>query len=53
MVSYAHAVCTLLEVWGGLGIRMLTLDLTRKRLYAEDQGIQVPMVLEHDYIPHT
>jgi hypothetical protein len=30
---------------GGLGIRMLTLD--------EDLGLQVPMVLEHDYIPHT
>jgi hypothetical protein len=31
----------------GLGIRMLTLD-TKKSLYTEDRGIQVPMVLEHD-----
>ena len=35
----------------GLGIRMLTLDTTS--LYAEDRGIQVPMVLEHDKIPLT
>ncbi len=41
----------LLEVWGGweLGCWLFT----RKRLYAEDLGLQVPMVLEHDYIPHT
>ena len=28
---------------------MLTLD-TKTSLYAEDMGLQVPMVLEHDYI---
>ena len=37
---------------GGLGSRMLTLD-TETSLYTEDRGIQVSMVLEHDYIPHT
>ena len=37
---------------GGLGIRMLTLD-TETSLYDEDRGLQVPMVLDHDYIPHT
>ncbi len=31
---------------------MLTPDV-KTSLYVEDQGIQVPMVLEHDYIPHT
>jgi hypothetical protein len=36
---------------GGSGIRILTLD-TETSLYAEDRGLQVPMVLEHD-IPHT
>ena len=43
---------TLVRGVGGLGIRMLTFD-TETTLYAEDQGIQVPMVLDHDYIPHT
>jgi hypothetical protein len=37
---------------GRLGIRMLTLD-TKTSLHTEDRGLQVPMVLEHDYIPHT
>ena len=31
---------------------MLILD-TNTSLYTEDRGIQVPMVLDHDYIPHT
>jgi hypothetical protein len=31
---------------------MFTLD-TKTSLYTEDRGIQVPMVLDHDYIPHT
>jgi hypothetical protein len=31
----------------GLGIRMLTLD-TKTSLYDEDQGFQVPMVLDHE-----
>ena len=25
----------------------------RKRMHPEDLGLQVPMVLEHDYISHT
>ena len=37
---------------GGLGIRMLTLD-TKTSLYTEDRGLQVLMVLEQDYVPHT
>ena len=37
---------------GGLRIIILTLD-TETALYTEDRGLQVPMVLEHDYIPHT
>ena len=37
---------------GGMGIRMLTID-TKTSLYSEVRGLQVPMVLEHDYIPHT
>ena len=31
---------------------MLTLD-TKTSLFTEDRGLQVPMVLDHDYIPHT
>ena len=45
----------LLEVYiGGLGIGMsrLTLD-TKTSMYTDDQGLQVPIVLEHDYVPHT
>ena len=37
---------------GGMGIGMLTID-TKTSLYTEDRGLQVPMVLDHDYIPHT
>jgi hypothetical protein len=37
---------------GGMGIRMLTL-VTETSLDTEDRGLQVPMVLHHDYIPHT
>jgi hypothetical protein len=33
----------------GLGNRMLTID-TKKSLYSEDRGPQVPMALEHDKI---
>ncbi len=36
---------------GGLGMKMLTLD-SKTYLYSEDRGLQVPMVLGHDYIPH-
>jgi hypothetical protein len=43
--------CTLLGV-RGLGIRMLTLD-TKTSLFAEDQGFQVPMTLNHDKIVGT
>jgi hypothetical protein len=43
---------TLLEVCGGWELGCLTLD-TETSLYAEDRGLQVLMVLEHDYIPHT
>ena len=35
-----------------MGIRMLTLDV-KTFLYTEDRGLQVPIVLDHDYIPHT
>jgi hypothetical protein len=34
----------------GLGIRLLTLD-TETSLYTEVRGLEVPMVLENDYIP--
>jgi hypothetical protein len=51
VVGLRAQFCTLLKV-GGLGVRMLTLD-TKTSLYVEDMGLQVPMVLEHDYIPHT
>jgi hypothetical protein len=51
VVGLRAQFCTVRGV-GGLGIRMLTLD-TKTSLYAEDRGLQVPMVLEHDYIPHT
>ena len=37
---------------GGLGIRILTFD-TKTSRYVEDRGLQVPTVLEHDYIPHS
>jgi hypothetical protein len=30
---------------------MLTFD-TKTSLYSKDRGIEVPMVLEYDYIPH-
>ena len=37
---------------GGLRIRMLILD-TETALYTEDRGLQVPMVLEYDYIQNS
>ena len=46
------AHCETVRGVGGLGFRMLTLD-TKTSLSVEDRGFQVPMVLEHDYIPHT
>ena len=50
--TFVFAHHTTPTVWGGMGIRMLTLD-TETSLYTEDRGLQVPMVLDHDYIPHT
>jgi hypothetical protein len=51
VICYLTRICSLGGV-GGLGIRTLTLD-TETSLYTEDRGLQVPMVLEHDYIQHT
>jgi hypothetical protein len=51
VVGLRSQFCTLLEVWGDWELRCWL--LTRKRLYTEDRGLQVPMVLEHDYITHT
>ncbi len=51
MRSMLHVI-SVIRGDGGLGIRMLTL-VTESSLHTEDRGLQVPMVLEHDYIPHT
>ena len=51
VVGLRAQFCTLLEVWGGWELHV---DASHENgLYAEDRGLQVPMVLEHDYIPHT
>jgi hypothetical protein len=45
---------TLLEVWGGCALRCWPAALdTKTSPYDGGPGLQVPMVLEHDYIPHT
>ena len=51
MVGLGAQFCTLLEVWV-LGVGMSTF-VAQTSLYAEDRGIQVPMVLEHDIIVGT
>ena len=51
VVGPGAQLCTLLEVWV-LGVGMSTLD-AQTSLYAEDRGIQVPMVLEHGNIVGT
>ena len=54
VVGLEAQFCTLTTVRGvrGLGIRMLTID-KKTCLYAEDRGLQVPMVLQHDKIVGT
>ena len=42
----------MLFVWG-LGIRMLTHSSWHETSVYDGIGLQVPMVLDHDYIPHT
>ena len=44
-------LCKLLEVWV-LGVGMSTLGV-QTSLYVEDQGLQVPMTLEHGNIVGT
>ena len=51
MVGLGAQFCTLLEVWV-LEVGMSTFD-AQTSLYTEDQGIQVPMALEHGSIVGT
>ena len=48
VVGPGAQLCELLEVWVlGVVFKSGCRRLTRKRLYAEDRGLQVPMALEH------